>query len=599
MLRQIPHKNLLLLIFFLSISRLINAQGNILIQKDGPGLCPGGSIGLLTIDPTLVTYQWQIYRNATQGWSAINSSSASSAILTHNEAAIYRLLAVDNLNISRISNEVTVPQLTAPPIPIITPSRAVTQICQGDSIILNTVTQDGYFYYWIVDGVQLSIPQTSQIVAKKAATYELIIVDNSVNSNACSAKSVPYKLDYTSVVAVKIDSIPPFCSTSAAPVSLIATPTGGKFKGKGITDANNGTFSPSVAGLGKHSITYSVADAGACPERTETRIITVAFPEATITTNTGRTQFCVGDIATLSAPTGMKKYAWLLNGSPVGNNSKLDVGTGGDFQVKVTDGEPCSNTSPVVKIEFFSPSNVKIDPIASGCGLEFPTVSLKASPSGGEFRIDGTLATTFDYKKLGFGKHTVTYTINGVLPCLQGSDTQIVEIQDVPKPNLGLDIFLGKGSGITLKGLVDASMTYSWFPIVGLDDSTSPIPFASPAQTTEYILTVKTTLGCTGKDSINIIVYQPVYIPTAFSPNNDSMNDHWELAGMEAYPNAEVQIFNRWGNLIFYSKGMYNLTPFDGNDKNKLLPEGMYVYRINPFPDRPDFQYKGTFMLLR
>lgn len=599
MLIQIPYKKFILLIFFLSISRLINAQGNILIQKDGPGLCPGGSIGLSTIDPSLVSYKWEIFRNIAQGWSAVNSSSASSATLTHNEAAKYRLLAVDNTNAQRISNEIDVPQLTAPPVPIITPSRAVTQICQGDSIILNTVTQVGYFYYWIIDGVQLSIPQTSKIVAKKAATYELIVVDNSINSNACSAKSVPYKIDYASVVAVKIDSIPPFCSINAAPVNLIATPIGGKFKGNGITDAINGTFNPSVAGLGKHPITYSVADAGACPERTETRVVTVATPLATITTNTGRTEFCVGDIATLSAPAGMKKYEWLLGGNPVGSNSKLDVSVGGNFQVKVTDGEPCSNNSPIVKIEFFSPSNVKIDPIASGCGLEFPAVALKASPSGGAFMIDGNAATTFDYKKLGFGKHTVTYNINGVLPCLQGSDTQIVEIQDFPKPNLGPDIFLGKGSGVTLKGLIDPLMNYSWLPIAGLDDPTYPNPFANPSQTTEYTLTVKTTLGCEGIAKVNIVVYQPIYIPTAFSPNADNMNDYWELSGMEAYPNAEVQVFNRWGNMIFYSKGTYNLAPFDGNDKNKLLPEGMYVYKINPFPDRPDFQYKGTFMLLR
>ena len=596
--KSITHKKFILLIAFLHIAWGIKAQ-SILITKDGSGLCPGGSIGIATTDPTLVTYQWQIYRNAVQGWSAVNSSSANSPILTHNEAAKYRLLAIDNTGLSRISNEVDVPQLIAPPVPIITPSRAVTQICQGDSIILNTVTQNGYFYYWVVDGVQLSIPQTAKIVAKKAAVYELIIVDQSLTSNACSAKSVPYKLDYTSVVAVKIDSIPPFCSLSAAPVNLNVTPTGGKFKGQGITDANKGTFSPSVAGLGKHTIIYSVADAGACPERTETRIITVASPMASITTNTGRTQFCVGDIASLTAPAGMKKYEWLLNGNPVGNNSKLDVGAAGDFQVKITDGEPCSNTSPVVKIDFFIPSNVKIESIASGCGLEFPAVPLKASPSGGAFTINGEFATSFDYKKLGFGKHTVVYTINGVLPCLQGSDTQVVEIQDFPKPNLGPDIFLGKGNSVTLKGLIDPAMTYSWIPDIELDNPSSPNPLASPTQTQEYTLTVETTLGCEGTAKINIVVYQPIYIPTAFTPNADGTNDLWQLEGMEAYPNAEVQIFNRWGNLIFYSKGIYKSAPFDGNDRNKLLPEGTYVYKINPFPDRPDFQYKGTFMLLR
>ena len=576
----------------------MNAQ-NILILKDGAGLCPGGSIGIATVDPTLVSYKWEIFRNAAQGWSAVNSASASSPTLTHNEAAKYRLLAIDNVGTSRISNEVTVSLLMAPPIPIITPSRAVNQICQGDSIILNTVTQNGYFYYWIVDGVQLSIPQTAKIVAKKAAVYELIVVDNSINSNACSAKSVPYKLDYTSVVAVKVDSIPPFCNLSALPINLTATPTGGKFKGQGITDATKGTFSPSVAGLGKHIITYSVADAGACPERTETRTITVASPAAAITTNTGRNQFCVGDIASLIAPAGMKKYEWFLDGKSVGNNSKLDVGVGGDFQIKVTDGEPCSNTSPVVKIEFFSPSNVKIDSIASGCGLEFPAIPLKASPSGGAFMINGEFATVFDHKKLGFGKHKISYTIDGVLSCLKGSSTQIVEIQDFPKPNLGADVFLGKGSSVTLKGLIDPAMTYAWTPTAGLDNPTNSNPVASPTQTTEYTLTVKTSLGCQGIAKVNIVVYQPIYIPTAFTPNADGTNDLWELVGMEAYPNAEVQIFNRWGNLIYYAKGTYNLTPFDGNSQNKLLPEGMYVYKINPFPDRPDFQYKGTFILLR
>ena len=596
--KKIPHKNLILLIVFLSISWVIKAQ-DIQIMKDGIGLCPAGSIGIFTTDPTLVSYKWEIYRNATQGWSAVNSASANSPTLTHNEAAKYRLLAIDNAGASRISNEVDVPQLIAPPVPIITPSRAVNQICQGDSIILSTVVQTTYFYYWIVDGVQLSIPQTSKIVAKKPAVYALKVVDNGTNSNSCFAQSALYKIDYTSVVAVKIDSIPPFCSLSATPVNLIATPTGGKFKGKGITDAVNGAFSPSVAGLGKHLITYSVADAGACPERVETRTITVATPSANITTNTGRIQFCVGDIASLTAPAGMKKYEWFLNGNSVGNNSKIDVTLGGDFKVKVTDNEPCSNTSPVVKIEFFSPSNVKIDLIASGCGLEFPAVPLKASPSGGAFTIDGEFATTFDYKKVGFGKHSVVYTINGVLPCLQGSDTQVVEIQDFPKPNLGLDLFLGKGSSVTLKGLIDPAMTYLWTPDIELDNPISPNPVASPLQTTEYMLTVKTSLGCEGTAKVNIVVYQPIYIPTAFSPNADSMNDLWELEGVQAYPNAEVQIFNRWGNIVYYSKGAYNIAPFDGNSQSRMLPEGMYVYKINPFPDRPDFQYKGTFMLLR
>jgi gliding motility-associated-like protein len=592
--KQIPHKNLLLLIVFLIVSWASNAQISIL--KDGSGLCPNGRIKLSFADnvPNIVVYKWEILRNVSAGWSSLNDSTRAS--ISTDEVGDYRLTIKDNLGNKMASNIITVSRLAAPAKPIITKTPDVLQICQGDSIKLSTQVQMGaLFYYWIFNGGNSAIANSTQIYVKKNGFYKV-----SVGDGVCSTLSDSVRIDYKSVQEVKIDSLPPFCNVNAPSVNLIASPAGGKFTGKGITDATKGTFSPSVAGLGKHTISYSVsAGGGSCGDITETRVFTVATPPATITTNTGRTQFCVGDIASLTAPAGMKKYEWFLNGTPVGNNSKLDVGAGGDFKVKVTDGEPCSNTSPEVKIEFFSPSNVKIDPIASGCGLEFPAVPLKASPSGGAFTIDGAFATVFDYKKLGFGKHKVEYTINGVLPCLQGSDSQVVEIQDFPKPNLGPDIFLGKGNGVTLKGFIDPTMTYSWSPAEGLDNSSIANPYASPNRTIDYTLTVKSTLGCEGKATVNVTVYQPIYIPTAFTPNADSMNDYWELAGMEAYPNAEVQVFNRWGNVVFYAKGTYNLAPFDGYDKNKLLPEGMYVYKINPFPDRPDFQYKGTFMLLR
>ncbi len=590
--KNIPHKKLLLCIFLMCLSWLSFAQSIIIVQ-DGPGICPGGKITISTSDPTLVDYKWEIFRGT--GWSAVpfeNNSKLSTA-----EPGRYHLLGRDNSGISKISNELNIIGLPAPPTPIITPSRNVNQICQGDSLILKTTFLTGYQLFWAYNDVQLSIPQTVQIVAKKAGKYDVTLVDQSTASNGCAAKSATFNLDYTTTVIVKIDSVPPFCSLTAAPINLIVTPTGGRFKGKGITDPNTGNFSPSVAGVGKHEITYEVAQNGSCPSISDKRIISVSDLKPVITTNTGKTQFCKGDIATLSAPSGMKKYEWLLAGVNSGSLEKLDVGAGGDFQIKVTDSEGCFATSPSVKIEFFAASSVSIDLIPSICGTESPLVPLKGSPSGGAFTINGIFATTFDYKKLGFGKHKVAYTLNGSLPCLQGSAEQDVDIQDFPKPELGPDILLGKGNSVTLKGAAEGGVSYSWSPATGLDNPTLANPVASPSQSQEYIVKVLSSNGCEGEGKVNIVVYQPVYIPTAFSPNSDGMNDIWELRGLEVYPNPEVQIFNRWGNIVFYSKGSY--APFDGTDSNNALPEGIYVYKINPFPDRPDFQYKGTFMLFR
>ena len=586
-------KNIFLIFLLLCISWLTYSQ-TIVITKDGPGICPNGSITLSTSDVSLVSYKWEILRNT--GWSAV--PYADNATLNTTEIGTYHLLAVDKSGISRTSNQLNIVGLSSPPIPVITPSRTVTQICQGDSIILKTTFQTGFQYFWFFDNVQMSIPQSVQIVAKKAGTYELGITDQSPTSNGCSAKSIPYKLDYTSIIIVKLDSVPPFCSLSDPPINLIVTPTGGQFKGKGITDTNNGTFNPSTAGVGKHEIRYEITQNGSCPSLIEKRIISVADLKPMITTNTGKFQFCQGNLATLSAaPVGMKKYQWFLAGNAVSTLEKLEVGADGDFRVKITDSEGCIATSPMVKIEFFKTVSVTIDSIPSVCGIDYPSIPLKGSPSGGVFTIDGVFDTTFDYKKLGFGKHKILYQLDGSLPCLKGSSEQEVFIQDFPKPDLGPDILLGKGNNIILKGFIDQSMTYSWSPASGLDNPASANPVASPAQTTEYMLTVTSSGGCKGVGKVNIVVYQPIYIPTAFTPNADGINDFWELKGLEVYPNPEVQIYNRWGNIVFYSKGGYS--PFDGTDSNKALPEGMYIYKISPFPDRLEFQYKGTFMLLR
>ena len=597
MRKIIPHKKLLLLVFFLSFISAINGQ-SITIKKNGAGICPGGNITLSCDEQNLVIYTWQEF---TAGlWGNVPSSSSSNTFNT-SVPGRFRLTATDNIGNYRESNFFDIVLLTPPPAPVITPNRAVNQICQGDSLILKTTFQSNVQYFWYFDNEPnaLNSLQTVTWVAKKAGNYLLKITDQTP-TNGCSSYSLPYKIDYTSTVIVKLNSVPPFCNLSAAPINLTAIPTGGRFKGKGITDANNGTFSPSVAGVGKHEITYEVAQNGSCPSISDIDTVLVSDLKPIITTNTGKTQFCNGDIATLSVLSNMKNYAWYKTGNPtpVGSLSKLDIGAGGKFNVAIVEKETlCQATSPEVNIEFFAASSVLIDPIPSVCGLEFTAVPLKGTPSGGAFTINGVFATTFDYKKLGFGKHKVAYALNGSLVCLQGSAEQDVTIQDFPKPDLGPDILLGKGNSVTLKGAVEGGVSYVWTPATDLDNPAIANPVASPTQTQVYTVKVVSSNGCPGEGKVNIVVYQPVYIPTAFTPNADGNNDLWELKGLDVYPNPEVQIYNRWGNMVFYSKGNY--APFDGTDSNKVLPEGMYVYKINPFPDRPDFQYKGTFMLFR
>jgi len=67
----------------------------------------------------------------------------------------------------------------------------------------------------------------------------------------------------------------------------------------------------------------------------------------------------------------------------------------------------------------------------------------------------------------------------------------------------------------------------------------------------------------------------PVKVPNAFSPNGDGINDTWEIRNLSAYPAGTIEIFNRYGQRVFYSRGYSN--PWDGGG----LPLGVYFYVID------------------
>jgi len=69
-------------------------------------------------------------------------------------------------------------------------------------------------------------------------------------------------------------------------------------------------------------------------------------------------------------------------------------------------------------------------------------------------------------------------------------------------------------------------------------------------------------------------------IPTAISPNGDGKNDYWEIRGIEYYPDAIIEIFNRWGDLIFRSDRGYE-EKFDGTYRGRPLPVDSYHFIIN------------------
>jgi gliding motility-associated-like protein len=71
-----------------------------------------------------------------------------------------------------------------------------------------------------------------------------------------------------------------------------------------------------------------------------------------------------------------------------------------------------------------------------------------------------------------------------------------------------------------------------------------------------------------------------LFIPEAFSPNGDLINDYWNIGNIDSYPNAEVTIYNRWGQSVWKSESGYH-HPWDGKSNGINLPVDSYHYVID------------------
>jgi gliding motility-associated-like protein len=148
---------------------------------------------------------------------------------------------------------------------------------------------------------------------------------------------------------------------------------------------------------------------------------------------------------------------------------------------------------------------------------------------------------------------------------------------------LGVDFFalpsdttIGAGSAVQLQ--VQGGTFWDWSPTDGLSGDNVPNPIAQPVQSTVY--TVTTTIsGCTYTDTVVVAVKDLINPPNTFTPNQDNFNDVWEIPGIDSYPDAEVLVFDRWGQRVFQANG-YD-TPWDGTVGGRRLPTATYYYTIS------------------
>jgi large repetitive protein len=176
----------------------------------------------------------------------------------------------------------------------------------------------------------------------------------------------------------------------------------------------------------------------------------------------------------------------------------------------------------------------------------------------------------------------VTVTINPALSVNAGPTQSIT-------PNESVTI----GGNPTAPG----GSTYLWVPGSGLNDSTVANPVATPTITTTYTVYCDNPSGCPGSDTVTVFVIPQITVPGGFTPNGDGVNDFWNIGYVDNFPGVVVEVYNRWGELLFRSVGYK--TPWDGTYNGKPVPVGTYYYIINLHDPRFTQTETGPVTILR
>ena len=83
----------------------------------------------------------------------------------------------------------------------------------------------------------------------------------------------------------------------------------------------------------------------------------------------------------------------------------------------------------------------------------------------------------------------------------------------------------------------------------------------------------------------------PLVVPNIMTANQDNINDFLVIKNWEDYEQVSLQIFNRWGNLIYENDNYQN--DWNGNDLNgKAVEEGVYFYMVTPKSEKYEYDNK-------
>jgi gliding motility-associated-like protein len=280
------------------------------------------------------------------------------------------------------------------------------------------------------------------------------------------------------------------------------------------------------------------------------------------------------------------QYSW-STGSPDQSITGL---SSGDYFVTITDGNGCQTQSSVsiTEPEEFSIGFEVTQPDCFGHNQGSITVMQTGGVQTIRYSIDGI---NFQSSPVFSGLNSGTYTVTA----RDANDCDVQEIIWINVPlmvhvDIGADHIILPGDTVILEAIVnvpfDSLSTITWSGLINPFCPTCLTQPVAPIITTAYSISVSNSQGCSDQDSVVVFIQKNVdiYIPNVFSPNGDGINDRLLISAASDVEEIEsMEIFDRWGNLVFAAKNFLPGDPtnsWDGKRDGVTLNPAVFAYKM-------------------
>jgi len=327
------------------------------------------------------------------------------------------------------------------------------------------------------------------------------------------------------------------------------------------------------------------------------------------------TPVCNDSIFTLNdrstAPnTVMQAWNWIFGGQSISTNSthtgSFPRSTNTQVGLAVRSAFGCSSDSvykPLSfiygpKIDFRFEDTCRYDPVRfEGIELNPGTAVISSWHwDFGDGNTANTRVATHGYNNPG--RYEVSLYALTSEACSSDTLRDSIDIYEL-RVNAGRDTVGARGIPIQLQAT--GGVVYTWSPARGLSATNIPNPVATVDTTTTYeVMGSKPGGGCPSYDSITIYIYKgpALYVPNAFTPNGDRLNDQLKAFPV-GYALKRFAVYNIFGQVIFetndYNRG------WDGTFKGKPQPSGNYVWlgSVRNLYTNETTVLKGNVLLIR